>query len=144
MTEFLTESDLVDVCEIEKVCFGKDAWNLSMLQGEYDGGSVFLGIKQNNKVVAYTCARLIFDEADINNVAVLPDFRKKGYAWQLVMALIDFCKQKNIHRFTLEVNANNLPAKNLYKKIGFESCGVRKGYYHGEDAEIMWLEGDNV
>ena len=48
--------------------------------------------------------------------------------------------QKDIKKFTLEVNANNLPAKNLYKKMGFVSCGVRKGYYHGEDAEIMWLE----
>ena len=140
MTQLLTRADLDDVCVIEKECFGKDAWNFNMLLGEYDGGSVFFGIKHCDKVVAYICARLIFDEADINNVAVLPQFRKQGMAQNLIQTLVDFCMQKNIKKFTLEVNANNLPAKNLYQKMGFESCGVRKGYYHGEDAEIMWLD----
>ena len=140
MTQLLTNIDLDDVCVIEQECFGKDAWNKNMLQSEYDGGSVFFGIKRDDKVVAYICARLIIDEADINNVAVLPDFRKQGMAQKLIQALVDFCKQKGIKRFTLEVNANNIPAKNLYGKMGFVSCGVRKGYYHGEDAEIMWLD----
>ena len=73
MTQLLTKADLDDVCVIEQVCFGADAWNKNMLEGEYDGGSVFFGIKQNSKVVAYISARIIIDEADINNVAVLPD-----------------------------------------------------------------------
>ncbi len=140
MTQLLTKADLDDVCVIEQICFGVDAWNKNMLEGEYDGGSVFFGIKQNDKVVAYISARIIIDEADINNVAVLPDFRKQGMAQKLVGALADYCENKGINRFTLEVNANNTPAKNLYKKMGFVSCGVRKGYYHGEDAEIMWLD----
>lgn len=140
MTQLLTQLDLDDVCFIEQVCFGKDAWNKSMLESEYNGGSVFFGIKRNEKVVAYISARIIIDEADINNVAVLPEFRKQGMAQKLVGALADYCENKGIKKFTLEVNANNTPAKNLYKKMGFVSFGVRKGYYHGEDAEIMWLD----
>ena len=61
-------------------------------------------------------------------------------AQKLVGALADYCENKGIKKFTLEVNANNVPAKNLYQKMGFVSFGVRKGYYHGEDAEIMWLD----
>ena len=72
MTQLLTQRDLDDVCLIEQVCFGKDAWNKNMLESEYNGGSVFFGIKRNDKVVAYISARIIIDEADINNVAVLP------------------------------------------------------------------------
>ena len=140
MTQLLTQLDLDDVCFIEQVCFGKDAWNKNMLESEYNSGSVFFGIKRNEKVVAYISARIIIDEADINNVAVLPQFRKQGMAQKLIQALVDFCEQKDIKKFTLEVNANNTPAKNLYQKMGFVSFGVRKGYYHGEDAEIMWLD----
>ena len=140
MTQLLTQFDIDDICVIEQECFGKDAWNKNMLQSEYDGGSVFFGIKQNGVVVAYICARLIIDEADINNVAVLPAFRKQGMAQQLITALVGYCMQRGIKKFTLEVNANNVPAKNLYAKMGLKSCGVRKGYYHGEDAEILWLD----
>ncbi|MBR2302504.1 MAG: ribosomal protein S18-alanine N-acetyltransferase [Clostridia bacterium] len=140
MTQLLTQLDLDDVCFIEQVCFGKDAWNKNMLESEYNGGSVFFGIKRNEKVVAYISARIIIDEADINNVAVLPEFRKQGMAQKLVDALAGYCENKGVKKFTLEVNANNTPAKNLYQKMGFVSFGVRKGYYHGEDAEIMWLD----
>ena len=144
MTQILTQADIDDICVIEQECFGLDAWNENMLQGEFDGGSIFLGIKRQEKVVAYISARLIFDEADINNVAVLPDFRKQGMAQQLVQSLVDYCEGKGIKKFTLEVNANNMPAKKLYHKMGFVTCGVRKGYYHGEDAEIMWLDKEQI
>ncbi|MDD4122189.1 MAG: ribosomal-protein-alanine N-acetyltransferase, partial [Eubacteriales bacterium] len=41
---------------------------------------------------------------------------------------------------TLEVRASNAAAISLYMKFGFESAGIRKGYYedNGEDAVIMW------
>lgn len=47
---------------------------------------------------------------------------------------------------TLEVRVSNEPAKNLYRKLGFEPSGVRPGYYsdNGEDALIMWAELDQV
>ncbi len=135
----LSSDSLQDLCEIERQCFGKDAWNFNMLESEFKSGSVFFGAKDGNKVVGYVCAKTILDEADINNVAVLPEYRRQGIAQKLINCLISYCKTNGIYKFTLEVNANNSAAKNLYKKTGFETAGVRKGYYHGEDAEIMWL-----
>jgi ribosomal-protein-alanine N-acetyltransferase len=45
-----------------------------------------------------------------------------------------------ISRMTLEVRKSNIVAQNLYKKLGFEESGIRKGYYlsNNEDAIIMW------
>lgn len=138
--EPLSEKDLQDLCEIEKQCFGTDAWNFNMLDGEFKSGSVFLGAREGKNVVGYICAKIILDEADINNVAVTSKFRRNGIAQKLLNCLIDFCKNRGVKKFTLEVNANNVAAKKLYQKTGFKTYGVRKGYYHGEDAEIMWLE----
>ena len=43
---------------------------------------------------------------------------------------------------TLEVRVSNFVAQDLYKKLGYEICGVRKGYYQDtkEDAYIMWKD----
>lgn len=144
MTEFLTTDDIADIACIEQVCFGGDAWNAAMIKGEFDGGSVFLGVKDNGKTVAYICARIIIDEADINNVAVLPEYRRKGFAKELMDALVGYCRGRGADRFTLEVNSKNIAAKSLYRKLGFTTSGVRKGYYHGDDAEIMWLDKERI
>ncbi len=139
--------DLPRLAEIEKICFGADAWNYGMLKSEMDGGAVFLGAVSGGETVGYICARLIIDEADINNVAVVPEFRRRGVASALIDGLKDYCLKRGINRFTLEVNVNNRAAKSLYARARFVSVGIRKGYYHGEDAEIMWLteesDGEN-
>ncbi len=131
--------DLLRLTEIEKQCFGNDAWNYNMLKSEMDGGAVFLGVLSKGEIVGYICARLIIDEADINNVAVVPECRRMGFATALIDGLKDYCLKKGISKLTLEVNVNNLAAKNLYAKAGFTAVGTRKGYYHGDDAEIMRL-----
>ena len=45
-------------------------------------------------------------------------------------------------KMTLEVRVSNITAQNLYRKLGFEERGIRKGYYTDthEDALIMWKE----
>ena len=138
MTQLLSKNDVGELCFIEKVCFGADAWNENMLSGEFDCGSVFLGIREKGKLVAYICARIVFDEADINNVAVLPEFRRQGLGSKLLEGLFEFCEKQNVFKFTLEVNENKMDEKKLYEKHGFEVGGERKGYYHGENALIMW------
>lgn len=52
--------------------------------------------------------------------------------------LLKISKERQLKDITLEVNINNIPAINLYKKYGFEKVGVRKKYYNNlEDALIM-------
>ena len=55
--------------------------------------------------------------------------------------------KKEIKEITLEVNSNNIPAKNLYEKFGFNVVGLRKKYYNNTyDAIIMTknLKGENT
>lgn len=56
----------------------------------------------------------------IGNVAVLPDYRRKGIARQLVQATIDLTRLYHIKHVILEVIADNLPAVKLYENMGFE------------------------
>ena len=75
------------------------------------------------------------------NIAVLPERRRQGIAKQLMASLFDAAGTGA--RFTLEVRTSNTPAIEMYERFGFRPAGHRRRYYHdnGEDALIMWLEG---
>ena len=94
------------------------------------------------ELVGYCGMWIIFDEGHITTVAVDPDYRRKGVGRQLIEALIQMGTAQGVKRFTLEVRVSNLNAQSLYKAMGFQSVGIRKGYYsdNGEDAYIMWWE----
>ena len=60
----------------------------------------------------------------IQNVAVLPEYRRRGIGQALVQeALRGFSKAK-VDRVTLEATAENLTAVNLYRRIGFTTFHV--------------------
>ena len=94
----------------------------------------------NGSVVGYAGMWKVCDEGHITNVAVHPEFRKSGIGSKLIEGLIEAAIEEGVKSLTLEVRKGNLPAQALYKKYGFESAGIRKGYYadNGEDAIIMW------
>lgn len=81
---------------------------------------------------------LMVDEAHIATIASHPDWRGCGLGQWLMLALLDAAAARGALTATLEVRAGNLPAIQLYKKLGFEVVGQRRRYYRdGEDGLIM-------
>jgi ribosomal-protein-alanine N-acetyltransferase len=80
--------------------------------------------------------------ADVHNIAIHVDFRRRGIARLLLTRVLLAAKQQSLTRVTLEVRKSNLPAQKLYESLGFVTSGLRKGYYSddGEDALAMTLE----
>ncbi len=60
------------------------------------------------------------DRWTIGNVAVLPNYRRRGIARQLVQAAIDYARTRQARAVTLDVLEGNLPAYRLYESLGFE------------------------
>ena len=79
------------------------------------------------------------DDAHIVSVGVRANYRGMGIGELLLIGAIEQAQRRRMHAVTLEVRVSNHIAQNLYKKYGFESVGVRKGYYsdNREDALIM-------
>lgn len=56
----------------------------------------------------------------VGNVGVLPEYRRRGIARQLVRAILELIRERGGKRAILGVIAENLPAYTLYEKVGFE------------------------
>lgn len=118
------------LANIEKECFGRDAWSISALIGEFENEfSHFFAHEVDGKVVGYACVRIMYEEAQICNIAVLPSYRRQGIATELLQTVADFSKLQGCERAELEVNVANLPAVELYRKCGYNQEGIRKNFY---------------
>ena len=134
---------VAQVAALEKVCFGAAAWSERSVASELNNElALWLVALDGETVAGYVGSQTVIDESDMMNVAVHPDYRRKGIAEALVNALADALMEKGSRCLTLEVRASNEPARKLYEKLGFVSVGLRKNYYRNpkEDALILRKE----
>jgi ribosomal-protein-alanine N-acetyltransferase len=92
-------------------------------------------------VVGYVCRWLAAGELHLLNVAVHPDWRRRGIGRRLVEHVLEEARGAGAKRAFLEVRRYNVPAIALYERLGFRAAAVRRNYYGpGEDALIMERE----
>lgn len=125
-----TMQNVIALAEVEKLCFGRDAWSITALRGEFENefSHIFADIC-DGEIVGYVCIRTVCEEAQICNVAVIPQYRRRGIAASLLKQCAAFSFEQGCVRCELEVNTENIAAVNLYKKCGFQIEGTRKNYY---------------
>jgi ribosomal-protein-alanine N-acetyltransferase len=77
----------------------------------------------------FILVRAAADEAEILTLAVVPEHRRKGAAFQLLAHALDVLRSGGTARMFLEVAADNTAASALYMRHGFAPCGRRADYY---------------
>jgi ribosomal-protein-alanine N-acetyltransferase len=99
--------------------------------------------RHDGHVVGYAGVMILGDEGHVTNVAVDPDHHRSRVGMRLLLRLVDESRARAVRSMTLEVRRANSGAQAMYRKFGFQTVGVRRGYYveTGEDAYIMWAEG---
>ncbi len=134
--------DTAQVAQLEALCFS-DPWNEQSIADELTNPlSCWLVAAEGERVAGYVGSQTVIDETDMMNIAVHPDFRRRGIAELLVNALVKELKGKGSLRLSLEVRASNAPAQALYEKLDFVQVGRRPRYYRNpkEDALILRKE----
>lgn len=133
--------DIDDVMNVETQCFtigwSKESFEYEMKE---NNKALYVIAEYQGTLLGYAGLWKILDEGHITNIAVLKDFRKNGIATLMLNTLLDLAQKDSVNSFTLEVKKTNNVAISLYQNLGFEACGVRKGYYKdtNDDAIIMW------
>ena len=138
----MNETHVPQVAELERMCF-HDPWSVTSIASELSNPlSCWLVAVESGQVVGYVGSQTVIDATDMMNIAVHPDFRRKGIAQKLVEQLVDELKQRQSMSLMLEVRASNFGAQALYDKLGFVQVGLRKNYYRNpkEDALILRKE----
>ena len=92
------------------------------------------------ELVAYGGIWVIFEDAHVTTIAVLPDWRGRRYGEELLVRMLHEAIDRGASYISLEARESNVVAQNLYRKYGFSQISVRRGYYsdNGENAVVMW------
>ena len=134
---------LAQIAALEIACFS-DPWPESILAHELQNPlSLWLCAMDGDTVAGYIGSQTVLGESDMMNLAVRPDYRRRGIGRALVLALCGALKKQMLaSALTLEVRDSNAPAAALYASLGFEQIGLRKNYYQHpkEDARILRKE----
>jgi ribosomal-protein-alanine N-acetyltransferase len=135
-------SDLSAIEAIEQKAY-PTPWSRSMFASELaKPTSICLGAFEGRDLVGYVINSRYVDAWHIMNVAVDPEHQRRGVASALLERLFELTHDDERRGYTLEVRISNEDAIRLYEKLGFESRGIRRGYYtdNREDALIMWRD----
>lgn len=139
----MDESDLDWVVEVEQRVHCVPWSRKGFEQSLSDGLSFVISDAQDARL-GYLVCMPVLDEVHLLNIAVDQPHQGKGVAQYAVTALIERIKGTVYQRVLLEVRESNQVARYLYQKLGFQSDGVRKGYYQTptgrEDAQLLSLE----
>lgn len=138
----MTASHVEDVAQLEKRCF-HDPWSINSISSELVNElSLWIVAMDGQELAGYVGSQTVLGWADMMNLAVAPEYRRRGIGEELVQQLIRRLKANQVTCLTLEVRVSNLPAASLYEKLGFAEVGRRPNYYRNprEDARILRKE----
>jgi len=131
--------DLDQILEIEELCFPLPWSRESFLTELKNPLAQYIVAQEGFVLLGYAGVWLIFDEGHITNVAVHPRARGRRIGELLLANIMALASANGAVVVTLEVRPSNDAALSLYRRMGFEEKGLRRGYYldNGEDALIM-------
>ncbi len=137
MIEVKTVIDAESFAALESRCFDQP-WTASDFKPRipYVGAALWV----DQVFTAYAYGTLIGEEAELFRVACHPDRRGKGHGLRVLLAFQVDCFENGARRLFLEVDANNLAALALYRKLGWQQTSRRKDYFGlGNDGLNMAL-----
>lgn len=134
----MTNKDLDEVLKIENDVFC-DPWPKKFFYDDLNNDvSKYFVLIDEERIIGYFGLWFMFENADLVNIAIDKDHQGQGLGEKLLRHAICVCINKEVEFLHLEVRPNNLKAKSLYEKFGFEPVRVRRNYYSdGQDCIDM-------
>jgi len=132
--------DIENLKILEKACFDEHIRENFEFVLKSDSHIIYIceiTNNQNKNIVGYAGASISYEQGDILSVCVDSNFRKRSIAYVLMDTLLEDLSINKVEKVFLEVEEDNVPAINLYKKLGFEKISERKNYYGNKTAIIM-------
>lgn len=134
----LSTSDVEDILLMESAHQFRP-WSEQIIRDELEGdGRIYMAVLSGAALFGFGGVMVVGEEAHITNLLIAPDQRRKGYARQILVALIGAALGQGARHLTLEVRSRNQAAIDLYRRFGLAPVGFRMDYYGDDHALIMW------
>lgn len=105
-------------------------WSASQIEKQLaNGNGLNFGIVFEDKLVGFLFYQVLFECAEMLQIAISLETRKNGLAEQVFIHSLVTLKEQNVERVLLEVSVENPQAISLYTRLKFVEDGVRKNYY---------------
>lgn len=137
--ERMKKEHIPGLVKIENACFSHP-WTYDGFAAELDCSTANFFVALSDGVpVGYIGFHAVLDEGYVDNIAVLPEFRRRGIAKLLIETAFEHCNALGLSFLSLEVRKSNSAAIALYEAYRFKTEGERKNFYSAprEDALIM-------
>ena len=134
------QSKLFEIFRANQNLPGAPSWTESQLSQEITDQFFLEGRNAVGELTAFILFRKTPEAYEISYLATHPQAKRKGVMAGLLRSLVALAKVASTNVW-LEVHESNLPAQNLYKKIGFIECGRRPKYYPDGGSAILYNYG---
>lgn len=135
-------ADVEEVIEVEKASF-TTSWTADIFYQEITENKYahYYVLELDGKIVGYAGAWIVYEDAQITNIAIRPEYRGKKLGEKLFQFMMQLAMNEGAVRLSLEVRISNIVAQRMYRKFGLVPAGIRKSYYtdNNEDAIVMWV-----
>ena len=140
-----SEADLENIMQIEKACFGNDAWSKSNMKSELIAPhTTYVVAEESNSLIGYAGLSKLASStsSDIQTIAVSESHRGLGVGRKLMESLLDFAREQKAKEVFLEVREDKPTPQKLYVSLGFKAIDRRENYYQpdGVAAIVMRLD----
>jgi len=131
--------------QIEKACFGNDAWSKSNMKSELVAPhTTYVVAEQGDEVIGYAGLSKLASStsSDIQTIAVSDSHRGSGIGRALMQSLLEFAREQGAKDVLLEVREDKPTPQALYRSLGFVAIDSRENYYQpdGVAAIVMRLD----
>jgi ribosomal-protein-alanine N-acetyltransferase len=134
-------ADSAALVAIERRCFS-DPWSEPSFREALASDWTFGLVAETNRGIAgYLVGREAAGSGEILNLAVAPEFRRRGIGGELLEEGLSAFQERGAREVFLEVRESNRSAQALYLARGFRPVGQRASYYRNprEDALVLRL-----
>ena len=135
-------ADLPEVAHLEKSLYAFP-WSLGNFRDSLTAGYDCWTVTHGETVIGYAVLMVALDEAHLLNFAIAAEWQNQGIGRGFLTHMIEVAKQAACQIVYLEVRPSNIPARHLYKTMGFQQIAIRPEYYPAvagrEDALFLGL-----
>lgn len=136
----MTPEDVPSISRLEEETFSMPWSADSFLEMISKEDARYYVAEEDGRILGGCGVLMIAGEGNITNVVIVPEARNQGIGTAMLRHLMAEGDREGLTAYTLEVRVSNAAAIHVYEKLGFESAGIRPGFYEKptEDAMIFW------